>query len=162
MQRKKKGDDFFAEKLQTNYLQGIPGNSEDITRRISYFGSNEKKEISQKSHKAIKIIHYFVFTDGFLDLKQSFLNSLNLFPIKIFALAIILSIMISVSTKRNPSDSWIEGFAIFLAMLICVLVATITEYQIDNEFLKLNRVFELTKEVLILDFTNIIHNIQSI
>lgn len=149
-------------KLQTNYIQGISGDSEDLTSRISYFGSNEKEEISQKSEKAIKIINYFLFTVDFLGLTQYFLNSLNLFSIKIFLLAIILSIIISISTKRNLSDSWIEGFAIFLAMLICVLVATIPQYQLDNEFLKLNKVFELKKEVLILIFLYLFYNMHYI
>ncbi len=98
-----------------------------------------------------KVQHFFFFSELFydeiLDFLNSFLNNLNLFSIKVFLIAIIFSIIISVTTTFNPSTSWTEGFAIFLAMMICVLVSTIAEYQLDNEFMKLNNVFELTKEV---------------
>ena len=75
------------------------------------------------------------------------MSSLNLFSTKIFLIAITVSIIISVSTAPNPVVSWIEGFAIFLAMMICVLVATITEHQLSSEYTKLTNVFENTKEV---------------
>ena len=97
-----------------------------------------------------KVHHFFLFMSYYvviLDFQSSFLNNLNLFSVKVFLIAIIFSIIISLTTELNPTASWIEGFAIFLAMIICVLVSAITEYQLDNEFLKLNNIFELSKEV---------------
>lgn len=63
-------------------------------------------------------------------------------------MAILLSIIISVTTKNNRSNSWIEGFAIFFTMVISVFIATITNYELNKEFIKLNQVFEQTKEVI--------------
>lgn len=116
-------------------------NEKEISKRKSYFGCND----IDNHHKTSK--KYLIRFSKLKGFSKSFLNSLNLFSIKIFILVILLSILISATTKSNPSDSWIEGFAIFLAMFICVLVASITDYELNLAFIKLSKVFEQTKEV---------------
>lgn len=93
------------------------------------------------------ILHFFFEILRLSALLNCLMSSLNLFSIKIFVVAIALSIIISGTTATNPLVSWIEGFAIFVAMIICVFVATFTEYQLSGEYTKLIKVFEDTKMV---------------
>lgn len=57
-------------------------------------------------------------------------NALNDFTLKILIVAAFVSIIIEVSTADDHERplSWIEGFAILVAVMVCSLVAAVNDY----------------------------------
>ena len=50
-----------------------------------------------------------------------------------------------VAEDDKRSTAWIEGFAILAAVMVCVLVTAINDYQKEREFIKLNKEKEKSK-----------------
>ena len=55
-----------------------------------------------------------------------------------------------VAEDDKRSTAWIEGFAILAAVMVCVLVTAINDYQKEREFIKLNKEKEKSKVVTVI------------
>lgn len=58
-------------------------------------------------------------------------NALEDFTMRVLLIASIASIVIEVATADNDHRhlAWIEGFAIFIAVLVCTNVAAMNDYS---------------------------------
>lgn len=86
------------------------------------------------------------------------LGALDDFTLKILMVSAIVSIGVSVGTNwgtDHAATSWIEGFAIIVAIMICALVTSINDYQKEKQFLDLNNKANSRKTI------NVIRNGQS-
>lgn len=91
----------------------MPGEISDYRERKIAFSSN-RKEISPPKPFCTLL-----------------LEALNDFTLKILIVAAIVSIIIEVATSdsHERAYSWIEGFAILVAVMVCSLVTAINDYQ---------------------------------
>lgn len=68
--------------------------------------------------------------------------------LRILIVASFVSMSISLgSDEDHRSTSWIEGFAIFVAVIICSCVQAGNDYQKERQFQKLNQVADDRKKV---------------
>ena len=78
------------------------------------------------------------------------MGALEDFTLRILIVASFVSIGISVGTeKEHRETAWIEGFAIFLAVVISSMVQAGNDYQKEKQFQKLNKVADDRKKVLV-------------
>ena len=67
-------------------------------------------------------------------------DSLQDLMVRILIVAAIVSIVLGCTVSDNPKKDWIDGVSIVVAILIVVLVGSITEYQKETKFHELNKV----------------------
>ena len=60
--------------------------------------------------------------------------------VRILIIAAIVSIVLCCTFSEDPSKDWIDGFSIVIAVLVVVLVGSITDYQKEKKFHELNEV----------------------
>jgi Ca2+-transporting ATPase len=60
--------------------------------------------------------------------------------VRILIVAAIVSIVLGCTFSDDPSKDWIDGVSIVVAVLIVVLVGSITDYQKEQKFHELNEV----------------------
>ena len=60
--------------------------------------------------------------------------------VRILIVAAIVSIVLGCTFSEDPSKDWIDGFSIVIAVLVVVLVGSITDYQKEKKFHELNEV----------------------
>ena len=60
--------------------------------------------------------------------------------VRILIVAAIVSIVLGCTFSDDPSKDWIDGVSIVLAVLVVVLVGSITDYQKEQKFHELNEV----------------------
>ena len=60
--------------------------------------------------------------------------------VRILIVAAIVSILLGVLFSDDPSKDWIDGVSIVVAVLVVVLVGSITDYQKEQKFHELNEV----------------------
>jgi len=60
--------------------------------------------------------------------------------VRILILAAIVSIVLGCTFSEDPSKDWVDGVSIVVAVLIVVLVGSITDYQKEQKFHELNEV----------------------
>ena len=68
----------------------------------------------------------------------------------IVAAILTIGIEVGVAEDDKRSTAWIEGFAILAAVMVCVLVTAINDYQKEREFIKLNKEKEKSKVVTVI------------
>ena len=132
--------------------------------RISKLESQEIHKISRIERKNILITenqHIFQNVISFLAEKfkndcyflaflELLLGALEDFTLRILIVASFVSIGISVGTEEDHRETaWIEGFAIFMAVLISSMIQASNDYQKEKQFQKLNKVADDRKKVLI-------------
>jgi magnesium-transporting ATPase (P-type) len=121
--------------LFTDVKNGIKGDSQDIEDRKINFGDNEPPKAEIK---------------GFLKI---FLGALDDFTLKILMVAALVSIAVSVGTNwdtSHRSTSWIEGFAIVVAIFISAMVSSINDYQKEKQFQELNNKADSRKTISVI------------
>jgi P-type Ca2+ transporter type 2B len=135
------GDRFLETALCTSFKMGIPGDENDLRERESVFATNRKPLIKPKS---------------FLEL---LCGALEDFTLRILLVASILSIAIEVGTAKEEErkTKWVDGFAIFVAVLICATVASVNDYQKERQFQKLNQVADDRKQVSLMRGGNLMN-----
>ena len=62
--------------------------------------------------------------------------------VRILIVAAIVSIVLGCTISDDPSKDWIDGVSIIIAVLVVVLVGSITDYQKEIKFHELNEVQE--------------------
>ena len=60
--------------------------------------------------------------------------------VRILIVAAIVSIILGCTFSEEPSKDWIDGLSIVIAVLVVVLVGSITDYQKEQKFHELNEV----------------------
>ena len=60
--------------------------------------------------------------------------------VRILILAAIVSIVLGCTFSEDPKKDWVDGVSIVIAVLIVVLVGSITDYQKEQKFHELNEV----------------------
>lgn len=71
---------------------------------------------------------------------------------RVLMVAAIASIVIEVATAKSDdkrSTAWIEGFAIFVAVIVCTNVAAFNDYSKEKQFRKLNDASDKDKMVTV-------------
>ncbi|CAK60405.1 unnamed protein product (macronuclear) [Paramecium tetraurelia] len=125
------GIDWLIDGLHTSIKDGI---NDDQDQRIQVYGHN--KRIVRPPQTYCELLW----------------NALEDFTMRVLLIASIASIVIEVATADNEHRhlAWIEGFAIFVAVLVCTNVAAMNDYSKEKQFRKLNAASEKSKIVAVI------------
>ncbi|CAD8132398.1 unnamed protein product [Paramecium pentaurelia] len=125
------GIDWLIDGLHTSIKDGI---NDDHNQRIQVYGHN--KRIVRPPQTYCELLW----------------NALEDFTMRVLLIASIASIVIEVATADNEHRhlAWIEGFAIFIAVLVCTNVAAMNDYSKEKQFRKLNAASEKSKIVTVI------------
>ena len=102
--------------LKTNSETGIP----DTEEREEHFGSNK------------------VFTEEVPHFCMFVWEALEDLMVRILIASAVIQIVLSLFVSEDNSNGWIDGLSIVLAILVVVLVGSITNYQKEHKFHELN------------------------
>ena len=108
----------LVEDLKTNTETGL----DSLDDRVEAFGSN-KVFVEEVPHFCMYV------WDALKDLM-----------VRILIVAAIVSIVLGCTVSDDPSKDWIDGVSIVIAVLVVVLVGSITDYQKEQKFHELNEV----------------------
>ena len=114
----KKSVNELVEKLKTNTETGL----DSIEGREEAFGSNK------------------VFVEPVPHFCSYVWEALKDLMVRILIIAAIVSIVLGCTFSDDPSKDWIDGVSIVIAVLVVVLVGSITDYQKEQKFHELNEV----------------------
>ena len=128
---KERGSDFqdlkyFQEKSVSKLISELKTNSEigiqSMEGREDAFGSNK------------------VFVEPVPPFCHYVWEALKDLMVRILIIAAIVSIVLGCTFSDDPSKDWVDGVSIVVAVLIVVLVGSITDYQKEQKFHELNEV----------------------
>ena len=114
----KKSVKELVEQLKTNTETGV----DSIEGREEAFGSNK------------------VFVEPVPHFCSYVWDALKDLMVRILIVAAIVSIVLGCTFSDDPSKDWIDGVSIVIAVLVVVLVGSITDYQKEQKFHELNAV----------------------
>ena len=129
---KERGNDFndlkyFKEQKSVNQL--INDLQTNIETGLIYLEDREEKFGSNK-----------VFVEPVPSFCSYVWESLKDLMVRILIVAAVVSIVLGCTFSDDPSKDWIDGVSIIIAVLVVVLVGSITDYQKEKKFHKLNEV----------------------
>jgi magnesium-transporting ATPase (P-type) len=107
--------------LKTNLTDGLPGEEADLQRRRDVFGSNM---IPAKKAKS------------FLQLAWEALQD---FTLIVLIIAATISLILGLVVEKDKETSWIDGFAILMAVVVVVLVTASNDYSKELQFQSLQK-----------------------
>ena len=116
--RKRGGVTRLINQLLTNEVTGIQ--SEE--GREQYFGSNK------------------VFVEPVPPFCYYVWESLSDMMVRILIVCAVVQIVLGCTLSEDPSKDWVDGVSIIVAILVVVLVGSITNYQKETKFHELNEV----------------------
>ena len=128
---KERGSDFqdlkyFQEKSVSKLISELKTNTEigiqSMEGREDAFGSNK------------------VFVEPVPPFCHYVWEALKDLMVRILIIAAIVSIVLGCTFSDDPSKDWVDGVSIVVAVLIVVLVGSITDYQKEQKFHELNEV----------------------
>ena len=128
---KERGNDFndlkyFETKSINQLILELKTNTEtglkDFEKREEVFGSNK------------------VFVEPVPPFCSYVWEALKDLMVRILIVAAIVSIVLGCTFSDDPSKDWIDGVSIVIAVLVVVLVGSITDYQKEQKFHELNEV----------------------
>ena len=128
---KERGNDFqdlkyFEKKSVENLIKLLKTNTEtgldNLNGREEKFGSNK------------------VFVEPVPHFCWYVWEALKDLMVRILIIAAIVSIVLGCTFSDDPSKDWIDGVSIVAAVLVVVLVGSITDYQKEQKFHELNEV----------------------
>ena len=108
----------LIEELKTNTETGL----DSLEGREEAFGSNK------------------VFVEPVPHFCSYVWEALKDLMVRILIVAAIVSIVLGCTFSDDPSKDWIDGVSIIIAVLVVVLVGSITDYQKEQKFHELNEV----------------------
>lgn len=103
-------------RLQSSVVRGLTGNPDDLQHRRETFGSNY---IPPQPPKTFLEFLFDAFKDTLLI---------------ILMIAGLVSLILGVTVEEEKSTAWIEGFAIFVAVIIVALVTAVNDYTKEQQF----------------------------
>ena len=128
---KERGNDFldlkyFSEKPVAELIKDLKTDPENglssLSGREEAFGSNK------------------VFVEPVPHFCSYVWEALKDLMVSILIVAAIVSIILGCTFSDDPSKDWIDGVSIVIAVLVVVLVGSITDYQKETKFHELNEV----------------------
>ena len=128
---KERGSDFldlkyFEEKSVSQLIQDL---KTDPEKGITSFEGREEAFGSNK-----------VFVEEVPHFCSYVWEALKDLMVRILIVAAIVSIILGCTFSDDPSKDWIDGVSIVIAVLVVVLVGSITDYQKEKKFHELNEV----------------------
>ena len=108
----------LVEDLKTNTETGL----DSLDGREEYFGTNK------------------VFVEPVPPFCSYVWEALKDLMVRILIVAAVVSIILGCTFSDDPSKDWIDGVSIVIAVLVVVLVGSITDYQKEQKFHELNEV----------------------
>ena len=128
---KERGSDFadikfFEKKSVAQLVQDL---KTDTERGLTYFEGREEYFGSNK-----------VFVEPVPHFCSYVWEALKDLMVRILIVAAIVSIVLGCTFSDDPSKDWIDGVSIVIAVLVVVLVGSITDYQKEKKFHELNEV----------------------
>ena len=122
---------LIAETFNVDFRKGI--NTSEVEERRIKHGTNKKEEVKGSSYLGL------------------LWAALGDFTLRILLAASALSIILNVSTEADHrSTAWIEGFAIFMAVMISSNVQAFNDFQKEKQFRKLNSVADSRKTLSVI------------
>ena len=103
-----------------------------LTNEITGISSIEGREQVYGSNK--------VFTEPVPPFCSYVLEALEDMMVRILIVCAIVQIILGCTLSDDPSKDWIDGVSIIVAILVVVLVGSITNYQKETKFHELNEV----------------------
>ena len=128
---KERGNDFndlkyFETKSIKEIIRALKTNTEtglsNLEGREEFFGSNK------------------VFVEPVPPFCSYVWEALKDLMVRILIVSAIVSIVLGCTFSEDPSKDWIDGVSIVIAVLVVVLVGSITDYQKEQKFHELNEV----------------------
>ena len=128
---KERGNDFldlkyFSEKPVAELIKDLKTDPENglssLSGREEAFGSNK------------------VFVEPVPHFCSYVWEALKDLMVRILIVAAIVSIILGCTFSDDPSKDWIDGVSIVIAVLVVVLVGSITDYQKETKFHELNEI----------------------
>ena len=116
--KKRNGIGSLISQLLTNEVTGIK--SEE--GREDYFGSNK------------------VFVEPVPPFCYYVWDALGDMMVRILIVCAVVQIVLGCTLSEDPSKDWVDGVSIIVAILVVVLVGSITNYQKETKFHELNEV----------------------
>jgi P-type Ca2+ transporter type 2C len=113
------GIDKVAAALQTDLKSGL--NSADVDRNREAFGANRFKEVPTKT---------------FLSILLEALKDPTL--ILLMFAATISTVLGAAIKEERDNNAWVEGVAIWVAVILVSMVGSVNDYQKELQFKKLN------------------------
>jgi magnesium-transporting ATPase (P-type) len=111
----------------------------NISDILSKLKTDPEKGISSKENREEFFGSNKIFNEPPPSFFRFVLGSLNNLMIYILLVAAIASIILSCTISTNKKSDWIDGVSILVAVLIVVLVSSITEYSKEKKFHELNK-----------------------
>ena len=108
--------DEIVRRLHSSVVRGIEGSPNEIEHRKATFGSNY---IPPQPPKTFLEFLFDAFKDTLLI---------------ILMIAGLVSLVLGVTVEEDKSTAWIEGFAIFVAVIIVAFVTAINDYTKEQQF----------------------------
>ena len=110
------GVNEIVRRLHSSVARGIEASDNEITQRQQTFGSNY---IPPQPPKTFLEFLFDAFKDTLLI---------------ILMIAGLVSLILGVTVEEDKSTAWIEGFAIFVAVIIVALVTAVNDYTKEQQF----------------------------
>ena len=117
---------YFQEKSVSQLLQDL---KTDPEKGITSFEGRE--EVFGSNKVFVEEVPHFCFYVW---------EALKDLMVRILIVAAVVQIVLGVTFSEDPSKDWIDGASIVIAVLVVVLVGSITDYQKENKFHELNEV----------------------
>lgn len=114
------GLEGITRKLQTHVVNGLDGDEAGLKERQKEYGENR---LPQKPPR------------GFL---MFCLDAMKDQTMQILIVCAAVSIILGTTLGEEPSHDWIDGFAIFVAIAVTVLVTALNDYNKEKQFRLLN------------------------
>jgi len=116
IKEKLNGSEGLLQKLDTDSVKGVSS----LVHREEEFGSNK------------------VFVEPVPPFCSYVWEALEDLMIRILIVSAIVSIVLGCTLSDDPSKDWIDGLSIIIAVIVVVLVGSITNYQKETKFHELN------------------------
>ena len=147
-------DPFSLENIMSNYNDRVIYNNNNIIKKypdlyffekqggiqtlIDSLQTNVERGIKSTEHRE----HVFGSNKNYSDLPPFSLYLLEAFEdpmVQLLIICAIISIVLGCTLSDEPSKDWIDGLSIIIAVLIVVMVGSITKYQEKKQILDLNK-----------------------
>ena len=129
---KERGNDY----RDLKYFRGKGG----ITYLLNALLTNETTGISDKSGREEVYGSNKVFVEPVPPFCAYVWEALEDMMVRILIVCAVVQIVLGCTLSDDPSKDWIDGVSIIVAILVVVLVGSITNYQKETKFHELNEV----------------------
>ena len=128
---KERGKDFQDLKYFEN---------KSVSQLISELKSDPEKGITSTNEREEAFGSNKVFQEEVPPFCSYVWEALKDLMVRILIVSAIVSIVLGIFFSDDPSKDWIDGVSIVIAVLVVVLVGSITDYQKEKKFHELNEV----------------------